>query len=58
MHLAKEAVDQERVEVVYTHTSKMLANGLSKPFDPKEHLTFVAVIQDGDKDIRQAVGAG
>jgi hypothetical protein len=45
MHLAKEMVDQRRVEIKYLNAEAMIADGFSKPYDPVEHEPFARKIQ-------------
>ncbi len=40
MNLCKEAVDEERVRIAYVHTSKMIADGLTKALEGKAFITF------------------
>ena len=40
MELCKEGLEQKRFDVKYVHTSKMIADGLSKPLEGKSFLTF------------------
>jgi hypothetical protein len=35
MNLCKEAVDEKRVRIAYIHTSKMIADGLTKALEGK-----------------------
>jgi hypothetical protein len=45
MHLRKEAFDDGNVIVKLTGTKDMKADGLSKPFDPGDHIRFAKFIQ-------------
>ncbi len=40
MNLCREAVQEKRIKVEYIHTSKMLADGLTKVFEGKEFISF------------------
>ena len=40
MNLCQEAVQEKRIKVEYVHTSKMLADGLTKVFEGKEFTSF------------------
>ena len=40
MNLCREAVQEKRIKVEYVHTSKMLADGLTKVFEGKEFTSF------------------
>ncbi len=40
MNLCREAVQEKRIKVEYIHTSKMLADGLTKVFEGKEFIFF------------------
>ena len=42
MELCKEGLDQKCFEIKYAHTSKMIADGLSKPLEGKPFLTFAS----------------
>jgi hypothetical protein len=42
MELCKEGLDQQRFEIKYIHTSKMIGDGLSKPLEGKPFLTFAS----------------
>ncbi len=40
MNLCREAVQEKRINVEYIHTSKMLADGLTKVLEGKEFTSF------------------
>jgi hypothetical protein len=40
MNLGREAVQEKRIKVEYIHTSKILADGLTKVFEGKEFISF------------------
>jgi hypothetical protein len=40
MNLCREAVEEKRIKVEYIHTSKMLADGLTKVLEGKEFTSF------------------
>ena len=42
MELCKEGLEQKHFEIKYIHTSKMIADGLSKPLEGKPFLTFAS----------------
>jgi hypothetical protein len=46
-NLAREVIDEGKIQMEYIHNSKMRADGFSKPYDPKDHMSFVLLIQEG-----------
>ena len=40
--LCKEGLDRGRLEIKYTHTSKMIADGLTKPLEGKPFMNFAS----------------
>ena len=40
MNLCQEAVDEKCVRITYVHTSKMIADGLTKTLEGKAFTTF------------------
>jgi hypothetical protein len=40
MNLAKDTVVENRSHIVYLHTSKMIADGLTKPLERKDVITY------------------
>jgi hypothetical protein len=57
MHLGKKMVDEKRIEVIYKRAEGMLADGLSKVYDPVKHAPFAELIL-GEVKAGQQVGAG
>ncbi len=44
MNLCKEAVEEKRIRITYIHTTKMLADGLTKPLDGKAFQDFMKAL--------------
>jgi hypothetical protein len=44
MNLAKEMVDEDRVEVINVKAPEMKADGLTKPYDEGKHRSFARAI--------------
>ncbi len=44
MNVGREAIAEKRIQVVYCHTSKMIADGLTKPLEGNTFLTFADFI--------------
>ena len=44
MNLCKEALEEKRIKIAYIHTTKMLADGLTKPLEGKAFQDFVKAL--------------
>jgi hypothetical protein len=44
MNLAREMVDEDRVDVIHVKAPEMKADGLTKPFDESKHKPFAKAI--------------
>ena len=44
VNLCREAVDEKRIRIAYIHTTKMLADGLTKPLEGKAFQDFKKVL--------------
>jgi hypothetical protein len=44
MNLCKEAVEEKRIRIAYIHTTKMLADGLTKPLEGKAFQDFMKAL--------------
>jgi hypothetical protein len=44
MNLCKEALEDKRIKIAYIHTTKMLADGLTKPLEGKAFQDFVKAL--------------
>jgi hypothetical protein len=44
MNVGKEAIMEERIKVVYYHTSNMIADGLTKPLEGNNFATFADIL--------------
>jgi hypothetical protein len=44
MNLCREAVEEKRIRIAYIHTTKMLADGLTKPLGGKTFQVFMKAL--------------
>jgi hypothetical protein len=44
MNLCREAVDEKRIRIAYVHTTKMLADGLTKPLEGSTFKVFMKAL--------------
>ena len=44
MNLCREAVDEKRIRIAYIHTTKMLADGLTKPLEGSTFKVFMKAL--------------
>jgi len=58
MHLGKEMIDEGGIRVIYKKGEDMLADGMSKPYDPVCQTQTVCIGTIGRTEIGQRVGAG
>jgi len=47
MHLCKEGVDQRRFKIVYVHTKRMIADGLTKALEKRDFEIFMDHLLNG-----------
>ena len=51
MHLGKEMVNEGRIRVIYKKGEEMLADGMSKPYDPVKHKPFALELLGGQESV-------